>query len=159
MTYAKYASRKSICSKVFLQRSWYTCTIFHKQTSSQGLKFSFVLISLHRISWPKTPLSSPISSLCSSVLCLINFFRFLPFSFTGNVGVENHPRFSTIAGEQLMNHNVNWESEQKISMLCTDLFLRHLSKEWCGLTVGNKFTIYQNVSGRNLREEYVIFPW
>jgi len=68
---------------------------------------------------------------------------FLPFSFTGNVGVETHPRCSTIAGEQLINDNVRLESEQQILMLCTDFFLRHLSLEWSGLKVRKLLIVYQ----------------
>ena len=101
-----------------------TCAFINKQSSPESFKFSFFLISFDRISWLQTLLSGLMNFLCSLILCLITFFRFLPFSFTGNVGVETRPRLSTIAGERLINQNVRLESEQQKSMLCIDFFLR-----------------------------------
>ena len=115
-----------------------TCAFINKQSSPESFKFSFFLISFDRISWLQTLLSGLMNFLCSLILCLITFFRFLPFSFTGNVGVETRPRLSTIAGEQLINQNVRLESEQQKSMLCIEFFLRYHSHEW----VGKLFIVY-----------------
>ena len=46
--------------------------------------------------------------------------------FYVNVGVETQPRLSTIAGEQLINHDVRLESEQQTPMLCTEFLLSRI---------------------------------